>query len=171
MTSDRTLAAVTADIVAGSLEGNHVTVDELPDLIRTVSRTVAGLGELAQSEPEPVERPSPGRIRRSIQGDVLISFEDGKPYKHLKRHLGALGLSADQYRAKWGLPADYPMVSPDYSARRSAVAKSYGFGRKVKGPQAPAELAPEPVALTSAGPAKLRIKGRLGLFGKSKSAT
>ncbi len=70
-------------------------------------------------------------MRKSITPETLISFEDGRPYKTLKRHLAGRGLTPEQYRQKWGLPADYPMVSPNYSAARSQMAKSLGLGRKV----------------------------------------
>ncbi len=70
------------------------------------------------------------QIRASIRSDALISFEDGKPYKTLKRHVAGAGLTLAEYREKWGLPSDYPSVAPEYSARRSAMAKSAGLGRK-----------------------------------------
>jgi predicted transcriptional regulator len=73
---------------------------------------------------------TPAQIRRSITPDALVSFEDGKSYKTLKRHLSTRGLSVEQYKAKWGLPADYPVVSPNYSAARSAMAKTLGLGQK-----------------------------------------
>ena len=171
MDSDRTLTSLTADIVAAYLAGNHVTVDDLPGLIGAVSRTVAGLGEPVEPAPEPVKGPSPSRIRNSIRPDALISFEDGKPYKQLKRHLRLLGLSPDQYRAKWGLAADYPMVASASSERRSAMAKASGLGLRTKPREASVEPVVEPAAETVAVPAKPRIKGRLGLFGKRKSAT
>ena len=137
MDSDHTLTSLTADIVAAYLAGNHVTVDDPPGPIGAVSRTVAGLGEPVEPAPEPVTGPSPGRIRKSIRPDALISFEDGKPYKQLKRNLRLLGLSPDQYRAKWGLAADYPMVASTSSEQRWAMAKARGLGVRTKPRKAP----------------------------------
>lgn len=82
-------------------------------------------------EPAPaIDKPSAVRIQASIGYDHLVSFEDGKMYKTLKRHLSKAGLTPDEYRVKWGLPADYPMVAPAYSARRSELAKASGLGKK-----------------------------------------
>ena len=75
---------------------------------------------------------TPAQIRRSIREDVLISFEDGKPYKQLKRHLSSHGLTPHAYREKWGLPPDYPMTAPSYSAQRSALAKAAGLGKRTR---------------------------------------
>ncbi len=87
----------------------------------------------------PVEnRPTPHQIRKSIQPDHLVSFEDGKSYKTLKRHLTRLGLTSDEYRQKWGLPHDYPMVAASYSERRSELARSAGLGQHRKKDQASA---------------------------------
>ena len=76
---------------------------------------------------------TPAQGRRSIQGEHLISFEDGRPYKALKRHLTSLGMTPEEYRAKWSLPADYPMVSPEYSRKRSELARSMGLGLQGRG--------------------------------------
>ena len=92
-------------------------------------------------------------IRRSITPDALISFEDGKPHKQLKRHLATRGMTPNDYRAKWGLPTDYPMVAANSSAVRSALAKKIGLGKK-----------PQPAP--EAEPAKVRVKGKLSLFGR-----
>ena len=106
---------------------------------------IAGVGETAKAFytalrdmggpasarlPEGTQMPSSAAIRKSITPDALISFEDGKGYKSLKRTLSIRGLTPDQYRAKWGLPSDYPMVSPNYSAQRSALAHKIGLGKK-----------------------------------------
>ena len=77
-----------------------------------------------------VDRPTAAQIKKSIRPEALISFEDGKPYRTLKRHLTRLGMTPAEYREKWGLASDYPMVAPDYSARRSELAKQLGFGQK-----------------------------------------
>lgn len=83
----------------------------------------------AAPDPEPIEKPTPAGIRRSIQEKGLVSFVDGRTYQSLKRHLTVLGLTPDEYRGRYGLPADYPMVSPVYSARRSVLAKNMGLGK------------------------------------------
>jgi predicted transcriptional regulator len=82
-----------------------------------------------------VVKATPAQIRKSITRDALISFEDGKPYKTLKRHLTTFGLTIEQYRAKWGLPADYPTVAPSYSEARSAMAKALGLGQGGRKPK------------------------------------
>jgi predicted transcriptional regulator len=83
-------------------------------------------GSAAQSE---VEKPSPAQIRKSVRDDGIVSFIDGKTYKTLKRHLNSHGLDQHSYRARYGLPSDYPMVAPSYAATRSALAKAIGLGR------------------------------------------
>jgi predicted transcriptional regulator len=171
MDDNRTLKSLTTEIVSAYLAGNRITAGELPPLIQAVSRTLTGLGEPQPAADAPMSQQSPARIRRSITPEGLVSFEDGKSYKHLKRHLRAMNLSPDQYRAKWGLPAKYPMVSANYSAQRSEIAKATGLGRTSKRP----ELSEAPVnqaeGKPSATPTKPRIAGRLGLFGKRKTAT
>jgi predicted transcriptional regulator len=89
---------------------------------------LAALGGVDASAAAAVEKMGPAQIRKSITHEALISFEDGKPYKTLKRHLTGLGLTPETYRAKWGLPGDYPLVAASYSERRSALARSIGLG-------------------------------------------
>jgi predicted transcriptional regulator len=122
-------------IVAAYVSNNSVPLTELPNLIRSVHGAMAGLvtgtlaaesGSAAQSD---VEQPSPAQIRKSVRDDGIISFIDGETYKTLKRHLGANGLDPRSYRERYGLPADYPMVAPNYAAQRSALAKAIGLGR------------------------------------------
>jgi predicted transcriptional regulator len=121
-----------ADLVAAYVTHNHVAAADLPALLGTVHRALAGLG-LPAVEPQPeVEKPSPAEIRRSITDDYLTSFIDGGRYKTLRQHLGIHGLTPQQYRARYGLPPDYPMTSPGYSARRSAMAKAIGLGQPVR---------------------------------------
>lgn len=131
------LVSLTADVVAAYVANNKIAVEELGSLIASVHGALSGAGQ-----PEvPVEPETPkataAQIRKSITGDALVSFEDGKPYKTLKRHLTLRGLSMDQYREKWGLPKDYPSTAPSYSAQRSALAKSLGLGRKAAAESAP----------------------------------
>jgi predicted transcriptional regulator len=126
--ADRKALQLTTDVVAAFLGQNRVSRDALPDLIRSIYGALSAAFEPeASAEPQ---QPSPAKIRASIKPDVLISFEDGRPYRMLKRHLRTHGLTPAQYREKWGLAADYPMVAPSYSASRSEVAKKMGFGKK-----------------------------------------
>ncbi|TXM66981.1 MucR family transcriptional regulator [Methylobacterium sp. WL12] len=120
---------MTADIVSAFVSNNNVPVSELPGLIASVHAALAALGKEAPAEPAGPEKLTAGQIRKSITPDALISFEDGKSYKTLRRHLTMRGLTVDGYRAKYGLPADYPMTSASYSAQRSALAHSFGLGQ------------------------------------------
>ena len=122
---------LTGDIVAAYVANNPVRPADLPELIRTVHAALNGIGSgTAGAAPEAeIEKPSTAQIRKSVQPDGIVSFLDGKSYKTLKRHLGTHGLDPVSYRQRFGLPADYPMVSPNYAAQRSALAKSIGLGR------------------------------------------
>ena len=123
---------MTTDIVASFVANNKVSTDELTELIRSVHRTLASLsnGGAAPS----LERPKPAApINKSIQHDYIICLEDGKKLKMLKRYLrSTYNMSPDDYRKRWGLPADYPMVAPAYAARRSEFAKKIGLGKGVR---------------------------------------
>jgi len=120
-----------ADIVAAYVANNSVPVASLGELITNVHNAVAGLGQASgQPSADAVEKATPAQIRKSITPDALISFEDGKPYKTLRRHLTIRGLTPEAYRAKHGLPADYPMTSAAYSAQRSELARSLGLGQQ-----------------------------------------
>ncbi|WP_262265630.1 MucR family transcriptional regulator [Microvirga yunnanensis] len=122
------LASITADIVASYVANNAVHRADLPAVIASVHAALQGLVTPKQTEPA---RPEPAiSIRRSVTPEFLISLEDGKRYKTLKRHLGKLGLTPDAYRTKWGLPADYPMVAPSYAEKRSELARSSGLGQQ-----------------------------------------
>ena len=123
-----TLIEMTADLIAAYVSKNHVRAAELPELISTVHASLAGMGSAPVAEPEPAKLVPPVSIKKSVTDDYLISLEDGKQYQSLKRHLSKRGLTPTEYRAKWGLPHDYPMVSPAYAARRSELAKSIGLG-------------------------------------------
>ncbi|WP_449410662.1 MucR family transcriptional regulator [Methylobacterium komagatae] len=132
-----------SEIVAAYVAHNSLPASELPGLIASVYAALIRLtGNRAPATPEDTplhERPTPGQIRNSILDHGLISFLDGKTYKTLKRHLRTYGLDPREYRERYGLPADYPMVAPDYAARRSALAKAIGLGR----PGAQAERGPQ----------------------------
>ena len=130
--AEDTLLTLTADIVAAHVSNNSVAVNDLPALIQNVHAALTGISG-ASSAPEPKPEPKVS-IRSSVKPDYIVCLEDGKKFKSLKRHLATdHGLTPDEYRAKWGLPADYPMVAPSYSATRSALAKSSGLGRKPAG--------------------------------------
>ena len=121
-------ARITADIVSSYVANNSVHRAELPHVIASVH---AALQSIVAPKPAEPEKPQPAvSIRKSINPDFLISLEDGKPYKSLKRHLRKLGLSPSEYRAKWELPADYPMVAANYALQRSELAKSMGLGQQ-----------------------------------------
>ena len=126
------LIELASDIVSAYVAKNALPAAELPGLINSVHEALNGLGKVASKDDgeaaRPVPKLSPAAIRRSITADHLISFEDGKPYRSIKRHLAKHGLTPDEYRAKWGLPKDYPMVAPAYSAQRAELAKRIGLG-------------------------------------------
>lgn len=131
------LRELTAHIVSAYVEKNRIPVADLPNLVASVSASVAGLGGTAAP---PAEAPTPAvNPKRSVHDDHIVCLEDGKKFKSLKRHLGAEhGMTPDEYRAKWGLAGDYPMVAPNYAAARSLLAKTSGLGRK-PGPKAKAK--------------------------------
>ncbi len=123
------LLALTSDIVAAHVSNNAVPSTELSGLIETVFGTLSGLGE-GPSEPE-VELKPAVPIKKSVTADFLICLEDGKKLKMLKRHLKtAYDMTPEDYRAKWGLAHDYPMVAPNYAKKRQELAKKIGLGRK-----------------------------------------
>lgn len=124
-----TLITLTSDIVAAHVSNNSVAVSDLPVLISNVYTALAGLNP-SQPAPEPLPEPAVS-IRSSIKNDHIVCLEDGKKLKMLKRHLMTrYGMSPDQYRQRWNLPADYPMVAPAYAEKRRELAKKIGLGRK-----------------------------------------
>lgn len=134
-----------AEIVSAYVSNNSLPTAELPGLIEAVH---SALNKVATGATElPVEAPVPAvAIKKSITPDYIICLEDGKKFKSLKRHLRTkYDMTPDQYRAKWGLPADYPMVAPNYASARSELAKAMGLGaqrRKVEPEAAPAAARP-----------------------------
>ena len=126
------LLTLTADIVAAHVSNNSVGMADLPDLIARVHRALAGLGGPAE---EPVEEQKPAvSIRSSVKPDYIVCLEDGKKLKMLRRHLMThYGMTPDDYRIKWNLPKDYPMVAPNYAETRRALAKQIGLGTKGRG--------------------------------------
>ena len=129
--NSETLITLTADIVAAHVSNNSVAVNDLPQLIQNVHGALSALGgkpDLPEAKPEPKVP-----IRSSVKPDYLVCLEDGKKLKMLKRHLMThYNMTPDQYRQKWGLAADYPMVAPNYAEQRRTLAKSIGLGTKRK---------------------------------------
>ena len=123
-----------AEVIAAFVGNNSVPMSELPALIQAVHAAVVRL-EVGGDEASPRdEAKTPAvSIRKSVTPDYLICLEDGKQFKSLRRHLTALGLTPEQYREKWNLPSDYPMVAANYAAQRSALAKKIGLGQIRKG--------------------------------------
>ncbi|MUT27344.1 MULTISPECIES: MucR family transcriptional regulator [Mesorhizobium] len=155
------LVSLAADIVSAYVSNNSVPVAELPKLIGDTHAALRGLG-MAAAEPLAKQEPAVS-IRRSVTPDFIICLEDGKKFKSLKRHLRThYNLSPEEYRQKWNLPADYPMVAPNYAATRSALAKASGLGRpRAKQPalaakptRAPRAAAAATAAATATSPVK-----------------
>jgi len=123
------LVTLSADVVSAFVSNNSVPESELPALIATVHSALLAAANGAQEKPaEPLVPPVP--IKKSITPDYIISLEDGRRYKSMRRHLTGKGLTPEEYRQKWGLPHDYPMVAPNYAKARSELAKSMGLGQK-----------------------------------------
>ena len=127
--SDDTLLTLTADIVAAHVSNNSVAVNDLPNLIQNVHSALSGIaGSNVAAEPKPEPKVS---IRSSIKPDYIVCLEDGKKLKMLKRHLMThYNMTPNEYRQKWGLSADYPMVAPNYAEQRRTLAKKIGLGTK-----------------------------------------
>lgn len=118
------------EVVSSYVGRNQIAGDQIPELINTVYRSMAGLANPDGHEDREVSKPAVA-VRRSITPDYLICLEDGKKLKMLKRHLRTTyGMTPEEYRAKWKLPHDYPMVAPNYAKQRSEFAKNIGLGRK-----------------------------------------
>jgi predicted transcriptional regulator len=119
---------LTAQIVSAHVSNNSVSPDALPSLIQEVFKTLSGVGK----EPAQPEKPQPAvPVKKSVFADHIVCLEDGKKLKMLKRHLKtAYNMTPGQYRERWGLPQDYPMVAPSYARHRSSLAKKIGLGTK-----------------------------------------
>ncbi len=127
--TDNGLLRMAADIVSAYLSKNVVSAQQIPDLINTVYASLSGLEEPPEEQASEPLKPAVA-IRKSVTPEYIVCLEDGKKLKMLKRHLrSTYNMSPDEYRARWGLPPDYPMVAPDYAAHRSEVAKKIGLGR------------------------------------------
>jgi predicted transcriptional regulator len=164
------LRKVVADVAAAYFGNSHVTPSEISNVIGQIASSLAAVGAPATEAPAETSEErklSAAQVRKSITRDALISFEDNKPYKTLRRHLAVKGLTPEQYREKWGLPKDYPMVAPAYSEARSNMARALGLGRQVgsrlaqKPPTpAPAAAAKPKAARKSPGrPRKVKAEG------------
>ena len=131
-TANADLLGLTAEIVSAHVSNNSVAIADLPNLITDVYRTLASVGQPPEAAPE---RPQPAvPIKKSVTPEYLICLEDGKKLKMLKRHLKtSFNMTPDQYRERWGLGADYPMVAPNYTKHRSSLAKRIGLGTKPRG--------------------------------------
>lgn len=127
------LIVYSADIVAAYVSQNKVAPEQIAEVIRSVHRTLTGL-QGGATEAAPAERQKPAvPVGRSVQNDYIVCLEDGAKLKMLKRYLRSrYNMSPEEYRRKWGLPADYPMVAPAYAARRSEFAKQIGLGKGVR---------------------------------------
>jgi predicted transcriptional regulator len=135
-----------AGIVAAFVSHNSLPVAELPALIASVDAALRRLATGAPAAAPVEEKPEPAvSVRKSITPDYLVCLDDGKKFKSLRRHLATLGMTPDDYRTKWGLPADYPMVAPNYAAQRSNLAKQMGLGQARK-KAAPARAGRKPKA-------------------------
>ena len=123
---------MTADVVSAYLSNNSLPLAQIPDVIRTVYATLGGMGHGADPS-QPALKPAVP-IKRSVRPEFIVCLEDGKKLKMLKRHLRTTyNMTPAEYRAKWNLPADYPMVAPSYAAQRSDFAKKIGLGRNAPG--------------------------------------
>ena len=158
-TSTELLLRLTTELAAAYVSTNNLAASEVPDTIKTIHQALAGLNNgFAEAETEPSSPAVP--IRRSVTPDYLVCLEDGKKQKALKRHLRtAHNLSPGDYRKRWGLPGDYPMVAPNYGAVRSAISKKIGLGRRTA-----AKKARQPAAAgrNSAKPAVADSRRRRG---------
>ncbi|MEQ1888849.1 MAG: MucR family transcriptional regulator [Alphaproteobacteria bacterium] len=132
MDNKNALIDMTAEIVSAYVGNNEITAAELPSLIQQVYVSLADVSQgVIVNENEPL-KPAIA-VKRSVSSDYIVCLEDGKKFKSLKRHLRAhYDMSPDEYRVKWGLPKDYPMVAPNYAQARSALAKQMGLGQKSK---------------------------------------
>ncbi|WP_085464321.1 MucR family transcriptional regulator [Mesorhizobium australicum] len=124
------ITSLTADIVSAYVSNNPVPAGELANLIGNVHKSLVAVSAGAQDAPAEPQKPAVP-VKKSVHDDYIVCLEDGKKFKSLKRHLNVhYGMTPDEYRVKWGLPTDYPMVAPNYAAQRSELAKKLGLGRK-----------------------------------------
>jgi predicted transcriptional regulator len=127
----KSTAELAAELVASFVSHNSVPKSELPDLIQIVHDRLKQI-ETGTASPQPEPKTPAVPVRKSVTPDYLICLDDGRRFRSLRRHLATLGMTPDQYREKWNLPKDYPMVAPSYAAARSALAKKMGLGQKAQ---------------------------------------
>ncbi|MCJ2125923.1 MucR family transcriptional regulator [Methylobacterium sp. J-077] len=137
--------ALASEIVSAYVSHNHVQSADLPKLLNDIHGAIQGVCAGGATAAAP-SKATAHEVRRSVTPDFLISFEDGKPYKTLRRHLTLRGLTPEAYRAKWGLDPDYPMTAQSYSAQRSQLARSLGLGQQRRKSAAPPAPEPAPQA-------------------------
>ncbi|WP_119680769.1 MucR family transcriptional regulator [Indioceanicola profundi] len=151
------VTTLTAKITASYLENNRLTLTDLPVLLQTVHKALRDI--VAPPAPEPEAAVPAVPIKKSVTPDHIICLEDGKKLKMLKRYLRtAYDMSPEEYRAKWGLPSDYPMVAPNYSKARSTMARSIGLGSRGRGAKAPEPVSVAETPETKAAPRRRRAK-------------
>lgn len=160
MADELELKKIVGQIAAAYFGNSHVTPAEIATVINQIASSMAAVGA-AEAPEAAVEaavqtKLTPAQIRRSITRDAVISFEDNKPYKTMRRHLASRGLTPDEYRSKWGLPRDYPMVAPAYSETRSNLAKERGLGGRPRSAPAQSPTPPEAEAAPSGAQRKPR---------------
>jgi predicted transcriptional regulator len=155
------LEVLTAAIVSSYLQANRVSAADLPDLVRITRLALERAGRPAAEAPEPVAKPTAAQIRKSQTPEALISFIDGRPYRMLRRHLRRNGLTPDDYRARYGLPTDYPMTASAYSEKRSILARRVWLGKRTGRDRSTgsASHAPPTAAGELAGQAQTRSPG------------
>jgi predicted transcriptional regulator len=139
---NHSLRDLVAEVAAAYFANSHVAVGEIGPVIEHIARSLSAVGDSSPAvtvtaEDAPARRLTAAQIKKSITPEALISFEDGKPYKTLRRHLSVKGLTPEQYKEKWGLPKDYPLVAASYSAARSQMAKDLGLGNRRGSPTPP----------------------------------
>jgi predicted transcriptional regulator len=146
------LLELTAEIVANYVGNNTVATGDLHGLIKATYDALAGIGKEPVQQVDEQPKATPAQIRKSITDDAIICLEDGRKFKSLKRHLRTkFDMSPEEYRAKWGLPKDYPMVAPAYAQARSSLAKSMGLGQGGRKAKAPVKAAKAPRKARSKG--------------------
>ncbi len=150
-------AELTTEVVAAYVAKNHVQPGELPGLIASVHDAFKGISKPGVVEPSAEPQKPFVPIKKSVTGEFIISLEDGRKMKSMKRYLSGLGMTPHGYRTKWGLPANYPMVAPAYAAKRSELAKTIGLGRKSQ--EEAVEAAPQPEIKPEPAAKKLGRRG------------
>ena len=165
MSEENNLVAMTIEVVASYVAHNNIRPEDVPDFIAKTHGAIAGIAKEPDVPAEDAPTPEPEftpavTVRKSLASpDHILSMIDGKPYKSLKRHLGRHGLTPADYRARYGLKPDYPMVAPGYSAQRREVAQRLGLGRKPKATEAAADAPEVQAEARAVEPAKPR-RGR-----------